>query len=811
MIFSGTKLQFIQRAILFLLAVCFWVGCTVDTQESEFPRTTLFDADWRFHRGDISDAALPEFEDSAWRKIDLPHDWSIEDLPGTNSPFDPEAINGVSVGFTVGGTGWYRKTFTIPASLKDKRVIMQFDGVYMNSDVWLNGQHIGNHPYGYTSFWFDITDKIKPGEENVIAVEVKNEGENSRWYSGSGIYRHVWLKVLEPVHVAQWGTYVTTSGVSEKSAKISAHTEVQNESNEDLNIRLVTRILDAKGEQKAEIESEEAIDAGGSYTFDQNISLQSPDLWSVELPSLYTMVSEVYQKNKLVDHIETDFGIRSLSFDAKNGFLLNGKPLLLKGGCVHHDNGPLGAKAYDRAEERKVELLKASGFNAVRCAHNPPSPAFLDACDRLGMLVIDEAFDTWSEKKNREDYNVYFDEWWEKDVKSMVLRDRNHPSVIMWSTGNEIPNRHKPEVAETAKMLANYIRDLDPSRPVTNGVNGIEENKDLFLASLDVAGYNYARDKYVPEHERVPYRVVYGSESFSIEAFEYWMDVVDHPWVIGDFVWTAFDHLGEASIGWLGYKQSKDFYPWNLAFVGDIDICGWKRPQSYYRDAVWDNGQNVSVFVQPPTPTFDETNPNPAPWSNWKWHDVVADWSWNGYEDKPLEVQVYSSCEQVELLLNGKSLGKKPTNRATKFMATWDVPYQAGELKAIAYNGEKTAATAKLHTAEEPREIKLSADRATIKANNQDLSYITVTLVDENGVPNTKSENLIKFELEGPGTIVGVGNANPKSAESFQQPQRHAWQGRCLVIVKSTKSTGKIQLKASADGVKSATLAITSK
>ncbi len=770
----------------------------------------LFDADWRFHRGDVQGAEQPGFNDAQWRTVDLPHDWSIENLPGTTSPFTPDAVNGVSVGFTVGGTGWYRKTFTVPAKSKGKRMVIEFEGVYMNSDVWLNGQHLGNYPYGYSTFWYDITDKVKPGQQNVLAVQVKNEGANSRWYTGSGIYRHVWLKTMEPVHVAQWGTYITTPEVSTATAKVNARTNVQNTTRKAEKVRVVTRFLDAKGAEKAKAETTHSVPAGGAYEFSQEATLASPALWSVESPVQYTAVTEVYRGRKLADRTETKFGVRKLSFDAKNGFRLNDKPMLLKGGCVHHDNGPLGAKAYDRAEERKIEILKASGYNAIRCAHNPPSPAFLDACDRLGMLVIDEAFDTWREKKNKDDYNVYFDKWWDTDTRAMVLRDRNHPSIIMWSTGNEIPNRHKPEVAEVSRKLTDLIHELDPTRPVTNGVNGVDPDKDALFATLDVVGYNYARDKYVSEHERDPKRVVYAAESFTIEAFEYWMDVVDYPWVIGDFVWTAFDHIGEASIGWLGYKQSKDFYPWNLAFVGDIDICGWKRPQSYYRDALWKVGDNVSLFVKPPSPSFPETNPRPETWANWKWHDLVADWNWPGNEGKPLEVEVFSSNDEVELFQNGKSLGRKPTNRSTEFKALFEVPYQAGELKAISYKGSKQAATSVLRTAAAPTQLKMSADRNEIKADNQDLSYITIELLDANGVRDPKAENLLKFEIDGPGTIVGVGNANPKSLESYVDPQRKAWQGKCLVIVKSNGQAGNITLKATADGLAPAQVSIRS-
>ena len=360
-----------------------------------FSQTILFDFDWRFHRGGAQRAEIPEFDDSKWRKLDLPHDWSIEDLPGKQSPFDPDAISQVSGGFTVGGSGWYRKTFSIPANQKNKRVHIQFDGVYMNAEFWLNGEYLGDHPYGYTSFWFDITDRIEFGEKNTIAVLVKNEGQNSRWYSGSGIYRHVWLKMFEPVHVSPWGIYITTPEANPSSARLNIKTNITNESTSVSPIKLVTRIVNSKGEEFVKTETEQSINSNASNEFTQELTVTAPQLWSVESPMLYTAITEVYNENKLADKVETKFGIRTISFDAANGFRLNGKTVKSKGGCAHHDNGPLGSKAYDRAEERRVELLKASGFNAIRCAHNPPSPAFLDACDRLGMLVIDEAFDMW--------------------------------------------------------------------------------------------------------------------------------------------------------------------------------------------------------------------------------------------------------------------------------------------------------------------------------------------------------------------------------------------------------------------------------
>ena len=762
--------------------------------------TILFNDGWLFHRGAALGADEAFVSDSSWRPVQLPHDWSIEDMPGTRSPFNRGAVSQVSGGFTTGGTGWYRKWFRIPSSEKGKRFYLYFEGVYMNTHVYVNGKSMGGHPYGYTSFYYDITDQLKFDTSNMIAVRVRNEGENSRWYSGSGIYRNVWLISVNPLHVAHWGTFITTQLLSESSAIVQIKTTIRNS---DIRLAPTTaryRLVDETGMEVAKSESSASINDSTFLDFQQTIGLQKPALWSVETPHLYTAIIEVYNGQQLVDTYETKFGVRSISFDARNGFRLNGKSMKLKGGCVHHDNGPLGASAYNRAEERKVELLKASGYNAVRAAHNPPSPAFLEACDRLGMLVIDEAFDTWRNAKNQFDYNLYFDSWWRRDLESIILRDRNHPSVIMWSTGNEIPNRDKPEVVAVSKMLSEYVHQLDSTRPVTCGVNGVEENKDPFFATLDVAGYNYAPQKYREDHKRLPQRIMYGSESFAIDAFDYWMEVEDNPSVIGDFVWTSFDYIGEASIGWLGFPQTQNFYPWTLAHCGDIDICGWKRPQSYYRDVLWTKNA-LSVFVTSPKPTFD-TNQNKASWSRWHWKDELADWNWKGYENKLVAVSVYSSCDEVELFLNGKSLGRKQTSRSNKFTAEYSVAYQPGSLKAMGYNGGKKVSETELKSAAEPSQVSLCADRSKMNADGQDLAYVTVELTDANNIRNPKAENLVSFEVEGPATIVGVGNANPRSIESYQQPYRKAWQGRCLVIVKADKKGGEIIVTAKSEGLK---------
>ena len=754
-------------------------------------------------------------DDSDWRTVNLPHDWSIEDLPGKDTPFDSLAIGGIDYGFLAGGTAWYRKRFTLPDNARGKNVSIYFEGVYMNSDTWINGKHLGNHPYGYTGFEYDITEYLDFENENVIAVEVKNEGRTSRWYPGSGVYRHVWLKIRESVHVPTWGTYITTPQVNEAAALVTAENNVRNTGSTHVNIDIITSILDADGKVIASTQSEKKIPAESDGIISQDIDVKNPDLWSIDSPYLYTAVTEIVENGTLRDRVETTFGIRTLEFSTE-GFFLNGENILLKGGCMHHDNGPLGSAAFDRAEQRRVELMKANGFNAIRISHNPSSSAFLDACDRLGMLVINESFDVWRHAKRPQDYHLYFDEWWKTDMDAMVLRDRNHPSIIMWSIGNEIPNASYPEVVETSKMLGDYVRKLDPTRPVTAAENFLRPNKDPYFATLDIAGYNYAGTdgetrEMQRDHQRVPDRIIYSSESYPLHAFETWMDVVDNPYVIGDFVWTGFDYLGEASIGWLGYPLAGNFYPWNHAFCGDIDICGFKRPQSYYRDVLWEHeeGYPVSVFVTPPEPTFDLFRER-RPWSNWHWHDQLADWNWTGYEGKPMEVTVYNMYPQVELFLNGESLGKKQTTRENKWTAVYQVPYTSGELKAIGYSQGQEKSSFSLVTAGDPAKIVMKPDRTQIKADGQDLSYIVVELQDENGLRNPKAADQINFEISGPGEIVATGSSNPRSVESFKLPQRKAYQGRCLVIIRADRNEGDITLRASSGNLEPSEIIITS-
>jgi len=764
-----------------------------------------FNHDWRFKLYDgkpLSWWRQPDY--STWRTLSLPHDWSIE------LPRNPNSLSGSSGGYFPVGRGWYRKTFTPPEEWRGKKIYLEFEGVYMNAEVWLNEHYLGRHPYGYTSFLMELTDALEFGKENALRVQVDNAAEpNSRWYSGSGIYRPVWLLVADPIHVAPWGVYVTTPQVTPQAALVQIRTRVLNQRESDHTVTLRSRILSPAGEQAALAESITPILAGGEHEYSQTLKITDPRLWSLETPHLYRLETEVWVDGTLVDSATTTFGIRSLEFDPEKGFLLNGQPVLLKGGCVHHDNGVLGSTSFARAEERKVEIHKASGFNAIRCAHNPPAPAFLDACDRLGMLVIDEAFDCWREGKNPYDYHVVFEDWWQRDLDSMVLRDRNHPSVIMWSIGNEVLERDgRSGGAQIAAMLANRVRQLDPTRPVTSAICDIWgsdgkytwESTDVVFASLDVGGYNYQWKQYRPDHERHPRRMMIGTESFPMEALDNWNLVEEESYVLGDFVWTSLDYLGEAGIGRVEYGESiASFlpgYPWHQANCGDLDLCGFKRPQSYYRDIVWKTGTRLYLAVHTPAPEGKE-----AHISRWGWPDVWPNWNWPGHEGQPFKVDVYSACEQVELFLNGRSLGVRPSGKAERYTATFEVPYEPGQLKAVGLEDGKPVAEAVVETCGEAAALRLIPDRSSLRAADDDLSYITVEIVDAAGRVHPAADRPVYFTVQGEGVLAAVGSANPVSEEPYRGNMRTPYRGRALVVVRTTGKPGEIILRAQADGL----------
>jgi beta-galactosidase len=727
-------------------------------------------------------------------------------------PFDPgHSEGGVSTGHVLGGTGWYRKHFTLTLADNHKLVAVRFDGVYMSADFWINGRHLGNHPYGYTDFEFDLTPYLKPvGQENVIAVRVRNDGKNSRWYSGSGIYRHVWLTVTDPIHVPTWGVFVTTPEVSPEKAVVKIASEIRNGTDTEAGVVVRARLLDSKRRTVRTVESQLRLPGNETRAVEQTMEVHSPKLWSPESPNLYSAEIEVAAAGKTLDKTSTRFGIRKVEVDAENGFRLNGQMLKLKGGCMHHDNGPLGSAAIDRAEERRVELMKANGLNAIRTSHNPPSPAFLDACDRFGVLVIDEAFDCWQEGKNAQDYHLHFEDWAERDIASMVRRDRNHPAVVIWSIGNEIPEQFRAEA--TAKMLREAVRSHDATRPITQAIcsdwGNVSRNwaqlSDVAFLHLDIGGYNYLPDKYESDHARNPNRVMMGTESYPKDFFAYWSLVEKHPYLIGDFVWTAMDYFGESGIGHSTLSNEKDSFlmpwPWFDAWCGDLDVCGFKKPQSYYRDVVWRRSP-IEIAVRTPMPAGLSERV-----SGWGWPDETRSWNWPGQEGKTLQVAVYSRCESVRLELNGKALGEKPVSGATKLTARFEVPYQPGELRAVGLSGGKPVANTSLRTADKPKAIRLTADRSAIRADRNDLSYITVEIVDRHGVVVPNGGVPIRFTIAGAGELAATGSTAPNDASSFRVPLRATCQGRCLVILRPQGGPGQITLKAEADGLKAATI-----
>ena len=823
---------------------------------AQSPRQVLAaDSDWRFFLGDAASAEAPSFNDSSWRTVDLPHDWSIESAPAKDNP------SGAGEGFFPAGAGWYRKTFSAPADWKARRVNVEFDGVYENATVYLNGHKLGTHPYGYTSFTFDLTPHLHFADTNVLTVRVDNSAQpNSRWYSGSGIYRHVRVVVTDPTHVSHWGVFVATPEASTRSARVAIHTRVSNESATQAALTVETALFDKAGKKVGQARSNLNIPPATESESAQEITVSNPALWSPDSPTLYRAVSQIQKDNQIIDRVETPFGIRSLVWSAEKGLLLNGKPVKLTGGSVHHDNGPLGAAAFDRAEERRVELLKAAGYNAVRTAHNPPSPAFLDACDRLGLLVLDEPFDVWKAHKVKFDYAGDFDEWWKPDISSMVQRDRNHPSIVIWGIGNEIPELEVDSGAALAKQLAGQVRALDSTRPLTLAFPGTttKPTAQAVFSQLDITGYNYnILPTYAKDHEQLPSRIMLTTESWPSKAFPLWQISHDNPYILGDLTWTAMDYLGESGIGawqygtpqqakmaeqmggmmnntgiidqmFLGMANGKDVmadmaknnsdpnakammeiffhpYPWHAAVCGDLDLTGYRKPQSYYRDILWNGGDRVYATVRLPEPDGKKIIA-----IMWATYPTLPIWTWPGQEGKELQVEVYSGAEKVQLFLNDKLIGEKPTGREQEFKAVFSVPYIPGTLKAVGMRGSRAVAESILATGGNASALRLTADRSVIQADGQDLSFVTVEAVDAQGQWQPDAGQEIHFSISGPGAIIAVANGDAASTESYQGDHRALFQGRALVIIRTSKAAGTIHLTAEAEGLGKAELSVQS-
>jgi len=791
-----------------------------------------FDFGWNFSRGDFPGAQAVDFSDSSWQRLDLPHDWSIE------GPFDEKEPSSYCGAYLPTGIGWYRKHFRVPNSYRDKQLTIEFDGVYQNSEVWINGQYLGKRPYGYVPFFYDLTPHIRFGKQNLIAVRVDNSHQtNCRWYSGSGIYRHTWLLSTNKIHVAPWGTFVSTPQVSSDAATLRISTKVQNEAKMTARCTLISSLLDHDGKVVQTADATQEIAPAAEYEFVQPISVEKPHLWSIADPYLYKLHSSLQILNATVDEYDTPIGIRHAVFDADKGFLLNGERVKLRGACLHHDGGCVGAAVPERIWERRLEILREMGCNAIRTSHNPYAAEFLDLCDRMGFLVMNEAFDEWKVPKGQigpNGYSNYFDEWYERDVQNFVRRDRNHPSVVLWSAGNEIGDQGAPNGAETLGKLLKVFRAEDPSRPVTAGCDHIasepvsEAARPEFLALLDVVGYNYVdrwrdrREKYYSiDRHAFPHRRFVGTESEAmggirgeypdlfpgntptgffqflrgrnIDVEQLFKFVTTYDYVAGDFMWTGIDHLGEAR------------WPMKASSTGVIDTCGFKKDGFYFYQSQWITEPVLHIFPH---------------------------WNWKGNPGQIIPVSCYTNCDTVELFLNGRSFGVKGyefprlgmevkwgnlPERAKVLRTTadlhlsWDVPYEPGTLRAVGIKDGNIASTVEISTTGEPASIRLSADREVIAADKRDVVHVAVQIVDNQGVVVPDANNEITFALEGEGKLIGVDSGDPASHEDYRSNRRRSFNGLALAILQSSGRVGQIQLSATSPTLNGAIAKITAK
>ena len=715
------------------LALMLWTAMTAMPQ-----RQTLFDNDWTFTRNGKT------------INVDLPHDWDIYEGPNSAT-----GATGTGGGWFAGGKGEYRKTFKTP---KADVVRLHFEGVYQKAEVFVNGKKAGQHAYGYTPFTIDITPYMnKNSNINEVVVKVNNsEQPNCRWYSGSGIYRHVWLVTTAKRHIDEQSVYVTTPDI---------HT---------VNI-------------KAEVVMED----GSRKPIEKTIHVENPHLWSPNDPYLYHTTIEVEG-----DVLPVTYGIRTFSFDAEKGFMLNGKPLLINGACLHHDDGILGAMAFDAAEIRKVKLMKEAGFNLVRTSHNPTTRAFLDACDSLGMLVIDEAFDGWRTQKNPYDYSTLIDSCYREDIHAMVLRDRNHPSVICWSIGNEVIERKDIRVVTTARQLKRAILEKDNTRPVTEALCAWDNDWEIYdphAEVLDVVGYNYMIHKHKSDHQRDPKRVMWQTESYPRDAFKNWALVQEYPYIVGDIVWTGLDYLGESGIGRTYYEGERpgEHYvdggqpDWHGAYCGDVDITGWRKPISHYREMLWKDEKDLYMAVKEPDGYYGKIHQ--TAWSVWP---TWESWNWSSWEGKPIEVEVYTKAPEVKLYLNDELIGNKKVTANTQFKATFSVPYKAGTLKAVDAEGHITT----IATAGQPAALRLTADKTILQHDGQDLAFITVEVVDSKGRVCPDAAIPCEAIVKGQGTLLSFASADLKDREPYTSPRVTTWKGRALLVVRSGKGKGKTQV-----------------
>ncbi|MCR8666743.1 DUF4982 domain-containing protein [Aestuariibaculum sp. M13] len=800
-------------SLLLLVSLIFSCSKTEEIVEKDARIVEDFNFNWNFKLGDVPEATQANFNTTDWRTLNLPHDWSIEGEFSEEHPAKPEG------GALPTGTGWYRKTFTLPADWNGKSVSVEFDGVYRNSEVWINGHYLGKRPYGYISFAYNLTDYLNFGtKENVIAVKVDNsEQPNSRWYSGSGIYRNVRLVATENLYIDHWGTYVTTPKVLKDKATVAFETTIKNDSTSKRVFKLVNTILDADNLEVAVSEKIDTIQPHTSYVTRQQMEVVNPVLWSVENPYLYTVKTKIYEDEMLVDNYETPLGIRYFSFNSKKGFSLNGVPTKIHGVCLHHDNGALGAVANKSAIKRKLQIMKDMGVNAIRVAHNPSSLELLQLCDEMGLIVQVEAFDVWKKRKVKFDYNVEWDEWYKRDLQDLIRRDRNNPSVMMWSIGNEIREQFDSTGIAMTKDLVKIVKSLDQTRPVTCALteNIPEKNFIYQSGALDLLGFNYKHEDYGTFPENFKGQKIIASESvsaletrghydatsseikfwppahnepfdgnddYTVSAYDnvaaYWGTTHEENWktvkkldyIAGTFIWTGFDYIGEP----IPYP-----YPARSSYFGIVDLAGLPKDVYYMYQSEWSD-KNVL--------------------------HVLPHWNWNSGQDVDVWAY-YNNADEVELFVNGTSQGVK-SKQDEELHVSWKVKYEPGTIKVVSRKAGQVVLEKEVHTAGATSKLELEADKKVIINDNYDLVYVTVNVNDEEGNLVPRANNLIHFKVTGGGKIVGVDNGYPASLESFKANYRKAYNGKCVVIIQSNGKAENIQLKATSEGLKEASVQI---
>ncbi|MGL6201225.1 MAG: glycoside hydrolase family 2 TIM barrel-domain containing protein [Lachnospiraceae bacterium] len=818
-----------------------------------------WNSNWRVSKsGDSPMMAAVQGQTASLDTITLPHDAMIHEkrLPDTK--------NQHQTGFYPGGVYHYTKTFDAPEEWKDKNIYLEFEGVYMNSMVYINGDYAGGHPYGYTNFYIAMDDFLKYGQANEIEVIANNSmEENSRWYSGSGIYRNVNLIIGNNLHIPLDGVRISTPEVEEDCATVQLEIKLENKGIGRHQIRLITELWDEEKKTAGKENTLVSVFSNQEIAVRQRILLNEPKLWDTETPHLYTCSVKVMEEGNLLDEVSEKFGVRTITMNAKHGLRLNGKEIKLRGSCIHHDNGIIGAVTLERAEERRCRQLKEAGFNCIRSAHNPTSRAMLDACDKIGMLVLDELSDMWTRSKNNNDYALQFPDYWEKDVEQLVARDYNHPSVIMYISGNEIQEAGTAKGAELNRIITEKFHSLDHTRYVTVSINGLlagmehmgeimcsimgitmEEMAEMmsaqassqeestgtsvdqangssdlmfgptadayakseilsglleeFSSVTDLVGYNYLTARHEMEHELYPNRVILGAETLPADIVRLWKIVKENPHVIGDMTWTGYDYLGEAGAYVFYYDERRGFMPnWpiSVAYAGDIDIIGYRRPMSYYREIVY--GIRNKPYIAVERVNHYGAIPNK---SAWMWKDEIASWTWKGYEGKPAVVNVYSNADEVELFQNGKSLGRKPVSEDTSYFVCFETSYQPGKLEAVCYRGGVEDGRDELVTASEVAELYIEADRTVLTADGADLSYLTVCLKDKDGSLNLQAKKEVTISVEGIGTLQGFGSADPETKNSYDNTVWETYDGYLLAVIRAGEEAGQIKVTFTAEG-----------